>query len=62
MQREGSHFKVWRFISMVLLALVTSVTCTPPFTPPVSFYSIQRESANILREMSSRVENTDYPD
>ena len=37
LQRSGSHCRVWMFISMVRLALVTSVTCLPPFTPPGRF-------------------------
>ncbi|UTH93792.1 hypothetical protein SRIMHP_06620 [Streptomyces rimosus subsp. rimosus] len=40
---EVSHWSVWRFISMVRPALVTSVTCTPPSVPPVSF-QISHES------------------
>lgn len=38
LHRSSSHFSVWMFISIVLLALVTSVTWTPPLTPPVRFY------------------------
>lgn len=33
---SGSHWRVRMFISRVLLALVTSVTWTPPAVPPVS--------------------------
>ena len=36
-QSSGSHCSVCRFINIVLLALVTSVTCLPPSTPPVKF-------------------------
>jgi hypothetical protein len=32
---------VRRFISIVRLAFVTSVTCTPPDVPPVRFHSSQ---------------------
>ena len=38
---SSSQSKVSRFISMVRLALVTSVTCTPPRGPPVRFHSSQ---------------------
>ncbi len=38
-----SHWSVCRFISIVRPALVTSVTCTPPSVPPVSF-QISQES------------------
>lgn len=31
---NGSQFKFSIFINMVLEALVTSVTCLPPFGPP----------------------------
>src|SRR5665648_1160654 len=34
---SSSQSSVCRFINMVLLALVTSVTCTPPRTPQVRF-------------------------
>ena len=34
---SGSQSRVSRFISIVRLALVTSVTWTPPSTPPVRF-------------------------
>ena len=34
---SSSQSSVLRSISMVRLALVTSVTCTPPFVPPVRF-------------------------
>ena len=34
---SGSQSRVWRFMSIVRLALVTSVTWTPPLTPPVRF-------------------------
>ena len=33
--------RVSMFMSMVREALVTSVTCTPPFTPPVRFHTSQ---------------------
>jgi len=36
-QAKASHWSVLRFMSMVRLALVTSVTCTPPLVPPVKF-------------------------
>lgn len=36
---SSSHCKVWMFISMVRLALVTSVMWRPPLTPPVKFHS-----------------------
>ncbi len=38
---SSSQSSVSRFISMVRLALVTSVTCTPPRGPPVRFHSTQ---------------------
>ena len=34
---SSSQSRVSRFISMVRLAFVGSVTCTPPLTPPVRF-------------------------
>ncbi len=37
----SSHCMVCRFISMVREALVTSVTCRPPLTPPVRFQMTQ---------------------
>jgi len=36
-QISASQSSVSRFISMVRLALVTSVTCAPPSGPPVRF-------------------------
>ncbi len=37
---DSSHDRVERSISIVRLALVTSVTCTPSFSaPPVRFHS-----------------------
>ena len=38
-QSSASHCSVCRFINIVLLALVTSVTCFPPSTPPVKFWN-----------------------
>ena len=38
---SGSQSSVSRFINMVRLALVTSVTCTPPLGPPVRFQMTQ---------------------
>ena len=38
---SSSQSRVTRSISMVRLALVTSVTCTPPLAPPVRFHSSQ---------------------
>ncbi len=38
---RSSHAMVCRFISRVREALVTSVTCLPPFTPPVRFQMTQ---------------------
>ena len=38
---SSSQSRVFRFISMVRLALVTSVTCAPPLTPPVRFQMTQ---------------------
>lgn len=35
---NGSQLSVSMFINNVRLALVTSVTCRPPFGPPVKFY------------------------
>ncbi len=37
LRMSGSQSRVARFISMVRLALETSVTWTPPSTPPVRF-------------------------
>ena len=34
---SSSHSSVFRFISIVRLALVTSVACMPPSLPPVRF-------------------------
>ena len=36
-QIDPSQSKVCKFISIVRLALVTSVTCVPPLMPPVRF-------------------------
>ena len=36
---SASQLRVDRSMSMVREALVTSVTCTPPLTPPVMFHS-----------------------
>mgnify|MGYP001793336868 FL=1 len=36
---SGSHCSDLIFISIVLLALVTSVANTPPSSPPVRFYN-----------------------
>ena len=38
---SSSHSRVRMFMSIVLEALVTSVTCTPPSVPPVRFHSTQ---------------------
>ncbi len=38
---SSSQSSVSRFISMVRLAFVGSVTCTPPLTPPVRFQMTQ---------------------
>ena len=38
---RSSQSRVSRFISMVRLALVTSVTCRPPLDPPVRFQTSQ---------------------
>src|SRR3954451_3799398 len=38
---SASQSRVSRSISIVRLALVTSVTCRPPSTPPVRFHSSQ---------------------
>ena len=37
--KDSSHARVLMFISMVLDALVTSVTWLPPDTPPVRFHT-----------------------
>ena len=50
---EGSQSRVLRFISMVREALVTSVTCAPPFTPPVRFHSTQVSMVPIARSPAS---------
>ena len=41
LRMSGSHSKVSRFISIVRLALETSVTCTPPLGPPLRCQMIQ---------------------
>src|SRR5690606_41567715 len=41
---SSRHDRVSRSMSMVREAFVTSVTCTPPSTPPVMFHMIGRES------------------
>ncbi len=38
---SSSQSSVSKFISMVRLAFVTSVTCTPPRGPPVRFHNTQ---------------------
>ena len=42
LQRKGSHSRVCMFINIVRLALVTSVTWTPPFIPPVRCWGCVR--------------------
>ena len=45
--------RVSMFISMVREALVTSVTCTPPFTPPVMFHTSQESVLPNIRSPAS---------
>ena len=41
LRMSSSQSRVCRSISIVRLALVTSVTCTPPLVPPVRFQITQ---------------------
>ena len=46
LSRNGSQLRVSKFISMVRDALVTSVRCRPPLTPPVKFWNKRDQSAS----------------
>ena len=50
-QSSSSQLHVRKLNSIVRLALVTSVACTPPFAPPVRF--CERRAANIQVERSA---------
>jgi hypothetical protein len=50
---SGSQSRVARFISIVRLALLTSVTCTPPLTPPVRFQMHQVSMLPNIRSPAS---------
>jgi len=45
-QSWSSHCRVWMFISIVRLALVTSVMYLPPCGPPVKFYTTANTTFN----------------
>src|SRR5437899_4948452 len=47
---SASQSRVFKFRSCVRLAFVTSVTCTPPFGPPVKFH---RRKVSIFPKSSS---------
>ena len=50
---DSSHDKVLRSIKSVREALVTSVTCTPPFLPPVMFHSTHVSMVPMRRSPAS---------
>ena len=52
-QISGFQSRVSMFMSIVREALVTSVACTPPLTPPVRFHSVQVSMVPMRRSPAS---------
>lgn len=61
LQRKSSQQSVLIFISIVRLALVTSVMWQPPLVPPVRFYEgKQQQASSIVIQQLFKIINSDW--